>query len=31
MPRFDLLILLVQAYRTDYANLGRLRIDLPRG
>ncbi|QDU26678.1 Cobalt-zinc-cadmium resistance protein CzcA [Anatilimnocola aggregata] len=27
--RFDLLIRLEQAYRTDYANLGRLRIDLP--
>jgi HME family heavy-metal exporter len=26
--RFDLLIRLEQAYRTDYANLGRLRIDL---
>lgn len=29
--RFDLLIRLEQAYRTDYANLGRLRIDLPNG
>ena len=29
--RFDLLIRLEQAYRTDYANLGRLRIDLPDG
>ena len=29
--RFDLLIRLEQAYRTDYANLGRLRIDLPYG
>jgi CzcA family heavy metal efflux pump len=29
--RFDLLIRLEQAYRTDYANLGRLRIDLPEG
>ncbi|MGE3779104.1 MAG: efflux RND transporter permease subunit, partial [Pirellulaceae bacterium] len=27
--RYDLLIRLEQAYRTDYANLGRLRIDLP--
>jgi HME family heavy-metal exporter len=27
--RFDLLIRLEQAYRTDYANLDRLRIDLP--
>ena len=27
--RFDLLIRLEQAYRNDYANLGRLRIDLP--
>ncbi len=27
--RFDLMIRLEQAYRTDYANLGRLRIDLP--
>jgi Cu/Ag efflux pump CusA len=27
--RFDLLIRLEQAYRTDYANLERLRIDLP--
>jgi HME family heavy-metal exporter len=27
--RFDLLIRLEQAYRTDYANLARLRIDLP--
>jgi len=27
--RFDLLIRLEQAHRTDYANLGRLRIDLP--
>jgi CzcA family heavy metal efflux pump len=27
--RFDLLVRLEQAYRTDYANLGRLRIDLP--
>jgi CzcA family heavy metal efflux pump len=27
--RFDLLIRLEHAYRTDYANLGRLRIDLP--
>ncbi len=29
--RFDLLVRLEQAYRTDYANLGRLRIDLPDG
>ena len=29
--RFDLLIRLEQSYRTDYANLGRLRIDLPSG
>lgn len=27
--RYDLLIRLEQAYRTDYSNLGRLRIDLP--
>lgn len=27
--RFDLLIRLEEAYRTDFANLGRLRIDLP--
>ncbi|WP_390896875.1 efflux RND transporter permease subunit [Rubinisphaera margarita] len=27
--RFDLLIRLEEDYRTDYANLGRLRIDLP--
>ncbi|MCB9925338.1 MAG: efflux RND transporter permease subunit [Planctomycetaceae bacterium] len=27
--RFDLLIRLEETYRTDYANLGRLRIDLP--
>jgi HME family heavy-metal exporter len=27
--RYDLLIRLEKAYRTDYANLGRLRIDLP--
>ena len=27
--RFDLLIRLEEQYRTDYANLGRLRIDLP--
>jgi HME family heavy-metal exporter len=27
--RFDLLVRLEQAYRTDYANMGRLRIDLP--
>ncbi|HMO15778.1 MAG TPA: efflux RND transporter permease subunit [Pirellulaceae bacterium] len=29
--RFDLLIRLEEAYRTDYANLGRLRVDLPDG
>lgn len=29
--RFDLLVRLEEAYRTDYANLGRLRIDLPGG
>ncbi|MCH9003327.1 MAG: efflux RND transporter permease subunit, partial [Planctomycetes bacterium] len=29
--RFDLLIRLEEEYRTDYANLGRLRIDLPNG
>jgi CzcA family heavy metal efflux pump len=29
--RFDLLIRLEEAYRTDYANLGRLRVDLPEG
>jgi HME family heavy-metal exporter len=27
--RFDLLVRLEEAHRTDYANLGRLRIDLP--
>ncbi len=27
--RFDLLVRLEEAYRTDYANLGKLRIDLP--
>ena len=27
--RFDLLVRLEEAYRTDYPNLGRLRIDLP--
>ncbi|MEJ7591085.1 MAG: efflux RND transporter permease subunit [Planctomycetaceae bacterium] len=27
--RFDLLVRLEKNYRTDYANLGRLRIDLP--
>lgn len=27
--RFDLLVRIEEAYRTDYANLGRLRIDLP--
>ncbi len=27
--RFDLLMRLEESYRTDYANLGRLRIDLP--
>jgi len=29
--RFDLLLRLEESYRTDYANLGRLRIDLPSG
>jgi HME family heavy-metal exporter len=29
--RFDLLVRLEEDYRTDYANLGRLRIDLPDG
>jgi HME family heavy-metal exporter len=29
--RFDLLVRLEDNYRTDYANLGRLRIDLPHG
>ena len=29
--RFDLLVRLEEAYRTDYANLDRLRIDLPNG
>jgi len=29
--RFDLMVRLEEAYRTDYANLGRLRIDLPDG
>lgn len=29
--RFDLLVRLEEQYRTDYANLGRLRIDLPDG
>ncbi len=29
--RFDLLVRLEESYRTDYANLGRLRIDLPNG
>lgn len=29
--RFDLLVRLEEQYRTDYANLGRLRIDLPNG
>jgi len=29
--RFDLLVRLDEEYRTDYANLGRLRIDLPDG
>ena len=28
--RFDLLVRLEEEYRTDYANLGRLRIDLPK-
>jgi CzcA family heavy metal efflux pump len=27
--RFDLLVRIEEEYRTDYANLGRLRIDLP--
>lgn len=27
--RFDLLVRLEEEYRTDYANIGRLRIDLP--
>jgi Cu/Ag efflux pump CusA len=29
--RFDLLVRLEEPYRTDYANLGRLRLDLPDG
>jgi HME family heavy-metal exporter len=29
--RFDLVVRLEEAYRTDYAQLGRLRIDLPPG
>lgn len=29
--RFDLLVRLEEPYRTDYANLGRLRVDLPDG
>ena len=29
--RFDLLVRLEESYRSDYANLGRLRIDLPEG
>lgn len=29
--RFDLMVRLEEAYRSDYANLGRLRIDLPGG
>jgi len=29
--RFDLLVRLEEGYRTDYANLGRLRIDRPGG
>ncbi len=29
--RFGLLVRLEEGYRTDYANLGRLRIDLPDG
>ncbi|MEY3172793.1 MAG: Nickel and cobalt resistance protein CnrA [Planctomycetota bacterium] len=29
--RFDLLVRLEETSRTDYANLGRLRIDLPNG
>ncbi len=27
--RFDLLVRLEESYRTDYANIGRMRIDLP--
>jgi HME family heavy-metal exporter len=29
--RFGLLVRLEESYRTDYSNLGRLRIDLPEG
>src|SRR5439155_19896903 len=29
--RFDLLVRLEEPYRTDYANPGRLRLDLPDG
>jgi HME family heavy-metal exporter len=29
--QLDLLIRLEEGYRTDYANLGRLRLDLPNG
>lgn len=29
--RFDLLVRLEEPYRTDYTNLGRLRLDLPDG
>jgi HME family heavy-metal exporter len=29
--RFDLVVRLEEAYRTDYAQLGRLRVDLPGG
>ncbi len=29
--RFDLMVRLEESYRSDYANLGRLRIDLPQG
>ncbi|RLS55609.1 MAG: efflux RND transporter permease subunit [Planctomycetota bacterium] len=29
--RYDLLVRLEESYRTDYAHLGRLRIDLPHG
>jgi HME family heavy-metal exporter len=29
--RFDLLVRLEEEYRTDYANLGMLRLDLPEG
>ena len=29
--RYDLLVRLEEAYRTDYANLSQLRVDLPNG